>query len=50
MEKNGLDSLKEWVISPSEPSELKKPFLIKLEWSKQLNRSEMNTLLDEYEN
>jgi DNA-binding PadR family transcriptional regulator len=46
----GLVALKEWVLSPSEPSETKKPFLIRLAWSKQLNTSELNMLLDEYEN
>ncbi|MDF2484422.1 MAG: PadR family transcriptional regulator [Herbinix sp.] len=46
----GLGTLKEWVLAPSEPSEIKKPFLIQLAWSKQLNSSELNMLLDEYEN
>lgn len=46
----GLAALKEWVLSPAEPSEIKKPFLIRLAWSKQLNTSELNMLIDEYEN
>ncbi|MCX7747741.1 MAG: PadR family transcriptional regulator [Clostridia bacterium] len=46
----GLAALKEWVLSPVEPSEIKKPFLIRLAWSRQLNTSELNKLLDEYEN
>lgn len=46
----GLADLKEWVLSPYEPSEVKKPFLIRLAWSKQLNTGELNLLLDEYEN
>jgi DNA-binding PadR family transcriptional regulator len=46
----GLAALKEWVLSPVEPSEIKKPFLVQLAWSKQLNTSELNMLLDEYEN
>ncbi len=46
----GLDALKEWVLSPSEPNEIKKPFLIQLAWSKQLNANELNMLLDGYEN
>lgn len=46
----GLATLKEWILSPAEPSEIKKPFLIQLAWSKQLNTSELNLLLDEYEN
>lgn len=46
----GHAALKEWVLSPSEPSEIKKPFLIQLAWTKQLNTSELNMLLDGYEN
>ncbi|HYE11879.1 MAG TPA: DUF4180 domain-containing protein [Patescibacteria group bacterium] len=46
----GLAALKEWVLSPAEPSEIKKPFLVQLAWSKQLNTSELNMLLDGYEN
>lgn len=46
----GLDALKEWVLSTSELSEIKKPFLVQLSWSKQLNTSELNTVLDGYEN
>lgn len=46
----GLTALKEWVLTPSEPSEIKKPFLVRLAWSKQLNSSELNTLLEGYEN
>ncbi len=46
----GLTALKEWILSPSEPSEIKKPFLIQLAWSNQLNTSELNRLLDGYEN
>lgn len=46
----GLAALKEWVLSPAEPSEIKKPFLIQLAWSKQLSTSELNILLDRYEN
>lgn len=45
----GLADLKEWVLSPAEPSEIKKPFLVKLAWSKELNSNELNMLLDEYE-
>lgn len=45
----GLASLKDWVLSPSEPSEIRKPFLVHLAWTKQLNTSELNTLIDEYE-
>ncbi len=46
----GLDALKEWVLSSMEPSEIKKPFLVRLAWSRQLNSVELNELLDEYEN
>ena len=46
----GLAALKEWVLSQSDPSEIKKPFLVQLAWSKQLNSSELNMLLDGYEN
>ncbi|MFZ5643814.1 MAG: DUF4180 domain-containing protein [Bacillota bacterium] len=45
----GLAALKEWVLSPTEPSEIKKPFLVQLAWSKQLNTSELNVLIDGYE-
>lgn len=46
----GLATLKEWVLSPADPSEIKKPFLVQLAWFKQLNTSELNMLLDGYEN
>lgn len=46
----GLAALKEWVLSPAEASEIKKPFLIHLAWSRQLDTSELNMLIDEYEN
>jgi DNA-binding PadR family transcriptional regulator len=45
----GLSALKEWVLSPSELSEMKKPFLIQLACSKQLNTNELKTLIDGYE-
>lgn len=45
----GLTDLKEWVLSPSEPSEVKKPFLIQLAMARQLNTQELNALLDAYE-
>jgi PadR family transcriptional regulator, regulatory protein AphA len=45
----GLKALKEWVLSPAEPNEIKKPFLIRLAWSMQLNTSEITRLLDQYE-
>lgn len=45
----GLAALKEWTLSTFEPTEIKKPFLIHLAWSKQLNTNELNMLIDEYE-
>lgn len=45
----GLSALKEWVLSTAEPSEIKKPFLVQLACSKQLNTDELNTLVDGYE-
>lgn len=47
--REGLAALKEWVLSPAEPSEIKKPFLVRLACSKQLSTRELNTLIDEYE-
>lgn len=46
----GHAALKEWVLSSSESLEIKKLFLVQLAWSKQLNSSELNMLLDGYEN
>ncbi|MDF2948672.1 MAG: PadR family transcriptional regulator [Sedimentibacter sp.] len=46
----GVAALKEWVLSPSELIEIKKPFLVQLAWSKQLNTNELIMLLDGYEN
>lgn len=46
----GVAALKEWVLSPNELGEIKKPFLVQLAWSKQLNTSELNILIDGYEN
>lgn len=46
----GLNILKEWVLSSPEPCEIKKPFLVQLAWSKQLNTDELNMLIDGYEN
>lgn len=45
----GLAALKEWIITSSEPNEIKKPFLVQLAWSRQLNTNELNMLLDRYE-
>lgn len=46
----GLADLKEWVMSQADPSEIKKPFLVQLAWSKQLNTSELTQVIDDYEN
>lgn len=45
----GLSALKEWLLSPTEISEIKKPFLVQLACSKQLNTNELKTLIDGYE-
>lgn len=45
----GHSALKEWVLSTSEPSEMKKPFLVQLACSKQLNTDELKTLIDGYQ-
>lgn len=47
---DGLDELKEWVLSSPESPEFKKTFLIQLAWSDLLNAQELNELLSEYEN
>jgi PadR family transcriptional regulator, regulatory protein AphA len=46
----GRAALKNWVLSPPEPPEFKKTFLIQLAWADQLNTAELNTLLTGYEN
>ncbi len=46
----GLTALKEWVLSPIEPSEIKKPFLVQLSCFSQLNTIELNELINGYEN
>lgn len=45
----GLAALKEWVLSPVESSEIKKPFLVHLAFAKQLDMNELNDLIDGYE-
>lgn len=45
----GLAALKEWALSPPEPMDMKKPFLIHLAWSRQLNTDELHRLIDAYE-
>ncbi len=46
---DGLDELKEWVLSSSEAPKFKKTFLIQLAWSDLLNNQELNELLSGYE-
>jgi DNA-binding PadR family transcriptional regulator len=46
----GLDELREWVLSNPEAPEFKKTFLIQLAWAGQLNNAELNGLLSRYEN
>lgn len=45
----GLTALKGWLLSPVESNEIKKPFLVQLAFSKQLNTKELNELIDGYE-
>ncbi|NLK28923.1 MAG: PadR family transcriptional regulator [Clostridiales bacterium] len=47
--KEGLAALKEWILSPVENSEIKKPFLVHLAFAGQLDRNELNDLIDRYE-
>ncbi|UNK17224.1 DUF4180 domain-containing protein [Paenibacillus sp. N3/727] len=46
----GLDRLREWVLSESEVPEFKNTFLIQLAWAEQLSNEELNELLIQYEN
>lgn len=46
----GIEELKEWVLSNPETPEFKKTFLIQLAWSNLLNNQELNDLLLRYEN
>ncbi len=46
----GLAELKDWMLTPPEPPEFKKTFLIQLAWADQLDTGELNTLLTGYEN
>ncbi len=48
--KEGITELKEWVLSSTEPPELKKQFLVQLAFADQLLPEELNTLLSGYEN
>lgn len=48
--KDGLDALKDWVLSSPEAPEFKKTFLIRLAWAGQLTDEELDTLLTGYEN
>ncbi|OKP70105.1 PadR family transcriptional regulator [Paenibacillus sp. P3E] len=45
----GLAELRQWVLSPPEPPEFKKTFLIQLAWADLLNTDELNFLLAGYE-
>ncbi len=47
---DGRAALKEWVLAPVEPSDIKKPFLVQLACSKQLNTLELKEIIDGYEN
>ena len=46
----GLERLREWVISEAEAPEFKKNFLIHLAWADQLSDEELNEMLMKYEN
>ncbi|MBW4080322.1 PadR family transcriptional regulator [Paenibacillus sp. S150] len=45
----GLAELRQWVLSPPEPPEFKKTFLIQLAWGDLLHTDELNALLTGYE-
>lgn len=47
--KEGMDALREWVLSSPEPPEFKKTFLVQLAWADQLNAEQLSTLLSRYE-
>ncbi len=48
--RDGLEELKEWVLSEPLAPEYKKSFLIQMAWSDQLNDKELDELLLKYEN
>ncbi len=45
----GLQELKEWVLSSPEPPECKKTFLVQLAWADLLNAEDLSRLLSQYE-
>lgn len=45
----GLIALKEWIMSPSQVVEIKKPFLVQLAFADILNIVELNKIIDDYE-
>lgn len=45
----GIDELKDWVLTSTDAPEFKKPFLIQLAWSELLNNKELFELLTKYE-
>ncbi|MCL5073051.1 MAG: PadR family transcriptional regulator [Actinobacteria bacterium] len=45
----GKKELKQWIMSIPEPPALKNTFLIQLAWADQLNKDELNDLLEKYE-
>jgi len=46
---DGLAELRQWLLSPPEPPEIKKTFLVQLAWSDQLSSQEISDLLSRYE-
>lgn len=47
--REGLDAMKEWVLSSPEPPEFKRTFLVQLAWADLLTADELNALLAKYE-
>lgn len=46
----GLAALRHWILTASEPPELKKTFLIQLAWADLLSAAELDSLISGYEN
>ncbi|MBN2306189.1 MAG: PadR family transcriptional regulator [Anaerolineae bacterium] len=44
----GRDALRDWVLTPPEPPEVRHHFLIQLAWADQVDAGELNALLDQY--
>lgn len=46
---DGREALKQWALLPPDPIEIKKPFLVQLAFSGQLNSTELRALIERYE-